>query len=54
VTSAGNERDGQGAIFVLTDFTVRKDSILTRNPKGCADPVAEVSDRYSVGKPPHH
>jgi hypothetical protein len=54
VTSAGNERDGQGAIFVLTDFTVRKDSILTRNPKGCADPVAEVSDPCSVGKPPHH
>jgi hypothetical protein len=54
VISAENQRDAQEATCDLIDFTVRKDSILTRNPKGCTDPVAEVSDRYSVGKPPHH
>jgi hypothetical protein len=54
VISAGSLTYEPGAPSILTDFTVRKDSILTRNPKGCADPVAEVSDPCSVGKPPHH
>ena len=54
VTSAGNQTHGQGTIFALIGFTVRKDSILTRSPKGCADPAAKVSDHCSVGKPSHH
>ena len=54
VTSAGNLNHEPETPSIPTDFTVRRDSILTKSPKGCADPVAEVSDRYSVGKPSHH
>jgi hypothetical protein len=54
VISAGSLTHEPEAPSIPTDFTVRKDSILTRSPKGSADPVAEVSDRCSVGKLPHH
>jgi len=54
VISAGSLNHEPGAPSIPTDCTMRKNSILTRSPKGCADPVAEVSDRCSVGKPPHY
>lgn len=53
-TSAGNQTHGQGVTFAPIDCTVRKNSILTRSPKGCADLIAEVSDHYSADKPSHH
>ena len=54
VISAGNLNDKPGAPSIPTDFTVRMDSILTRNPRERTVPVAQVPDRCSVRKPPHH
>jgi hypothetical protein len=53
VISAGNLKHEPEAPSIPTDFTVRKNSVLTKNQKGCTDPVVEVSDRCSAGKPLH-
>ena len=38
MTSAGNQRDGQGAIFVLIDFIARKDCVYIRTRR---EPIAQ-------------
>ena len=44
MTSAGNQRDGQGAIFVLIDFIARKDWVRTRKRR---KPIAQWTKALS-------